>query len=447
VSRVPADARAFLRQCFEIGLGAVSGESAISSAIRRDGAAIRIGDFPPRFSVDPRRAHVLAAGKAALTMARAWHAHAGAPRAGLAIAREPGVLPAPWRALVGGHPLPSEASAQAGRAALAFAAAVPADAELVVLLSGGASALLSTPLPGLSIAEVRETTDLLLRCGAEIGELNCVRKHLTGVGGGRLAAATAARVVVGLVISDVIDDDLGTIGSGPCAPDATTFADAVAALRARAIWERAPAAVRAHLERGVAGEVPETPKPGARAFERVRHHIAANNLAARTAIARSVADDGTVAVLADGPPLRGEARVVGAEIVRDCLRERRAGALAGRRTLWIRGGETTVTVRGEGRGGRCQELALAAAIALEGEGGVTLLAAGTDGSDGPTAAAGAFADRESCVRGRAAGVDARDALARNDAHGFFEREGGLFETGATGTNALDLVLVLVEPRS
>jgi glycerate-2-kinase len=148
-------------------------------------------------------------------------------------------------------------------------------------------------------------------------------------------------------------------------------------------------------------------------------------------------------VLADGPPLRGEARALGAEIVRDCLRERRAG----RSTLWIRGGETTVTVRGDGRGGRCQELALAAALALEGERGIALLAGGTDGSDGPTTAAGAFADGESVARGRAAGADARDALARNDAHAFFAREGGLFVTGPTGTNALDLVLVLVEPHS
>jgi glycerate-2-kinase len=447
VSAASGASRALLRECFAAGLRAVDARAAVLRAVHGEGNSLRIGDMPARFAVDPRGAHVLAAGKAAIAMARAWHECAGAPRMGLAIAREPGRLPPPWRVLVGGHPLPTEASEVAGRAALGFAATVPADAELVVLLSGGASALMSAPLPGLTLGDLREATELLLRSGAEIDELNCVRKHLVAVSGGRLAEATTARVTVVLVVSDVIDDDLGTIGSGPCAADPTTFEDAIASLQRRDVWDRVPAAVRAHLERGAAGEIPETPKAGSKRFARVRHHVAANNRAALAAIAARASALSDLLVASVPEPIRGEAREVGGEVVRRALAERGPQVGAGKRMLWIAGGESTVTVRGGGRGGRCQELALAAALALEGARGVTLLAAGTDGSDGPTDAAGAFADGETVARGRAAGVDAKDALARNDAYGFFTREGGLFKTGPTGTNALDIVLVLVEPRS
>ena len=255
MSGAPPEPRALLRELFAAGVAAVDGGAAVRRAVRRAGGGVEIVGTPARFLLVPERAHVLAAGKAALAMARAWHAHAGVPRAGLAIAREPGELPAPWRVHVGGHPLPTDASAQAGRAALAFAAAVPADAELVVLLSGGASSLMSAPLPGLTLAELRETTSLLLRSGAEIGELNGVRKHLTAVSGGRLAEAMGARAAVVLVLSDVIGDDFGTIASGPLAPDPTTFAGAIATLRKRGCWASVAAAVRTHLERGAAGEI------------------------------------------------------------------------------------------------------------------------------------------------------------------------------------------------
>ncbi len=244
-----------------------------------------------------------------------------------------------------------------------------------------------------------------------------------------------------LAISDVLGDDVATIGSGPFAPDATSFADAIAVLAAREAWAAAPPGVRAHLERGARGEIAESPKPGAAAFARVQHRIIANNDTALAAAERAAQVCGLVSVRFERA-LRGEARALGAELAARAL-----GSRGARPLLLIAGGEPTVHVRGSGRGGRCQELALAAALTLGDERGITLLAAGTDGSDGPTEAAGAFADGETVGRGRAAGVLAEDALRANDAHGFFAREGGLFETGPTGTNALDLVLVWVAPRS
>jgi len=437
VSSAPPPPRALLRELFEAGLAAVEPFAAVARAVTREGSALCVAGE----RILSERCVVLAAGKASVAMARAWHERAGTPRIGLVVAREPGTLPPPWIVRVGGHPLPNAASAAAGAAALALAEQAHADATLVVLLSGGASALLSTPLPGLALEDVYATTQALYRAGAEIHELNCVRKHLTAASGGRLAARTRASATRVLLLSDVLGDDIATIGSGPCAPDPTTFEDAIQVLRTRGAWELAPAAVRTHLERGARGELEETPKPGASSFERVRHTILANNATALAAAARTAGARGLATKLR-GEPLRGEAREVGAQLAREALALRSES-----RALLIAGGETTVNVRGPGRGGRCQELALGAASVLAAERGVTLLAAGTDGSDGPTDAAGAFADCETVARGRAAGADPADALARNDAYDFFARERGLLKTGPTGTNALDVVLVLVEPRS
>jgi glycerate-2-kinase len=430
VSGTPSAPRALLEQAFAEALHAVDPAAAVARALDRE-----------KSLPQPACCVALAAGKAALAMAQAWHARAGAPRAALAVSREAGEAPPSWQALVGGHPLPTEASVRAGQSAHALVAATTARDTLVVLLSGGASALLAAPLDGLTLADLRATTELLLRAGAEIGELNCVRKHLTLASGGRLARAASAHDTLVLALSDVLGDDPATIGSGPCAPDPTTHADAARVLRERGVWEATPAAVRAQLERGARGELPETPKPGDICFARVRHEIVANNAAA-LAVVEEFARARGLAAQRRAAPLRGEARVQGAALAREALALRGSSP-----ALLVAGGETTVTVRGPGRGGRCQELALGAALALDGEPGVALLAASTDGSDGPTDAAGAFADGRTIVRGRQAGVDAVACLERNDAYAFFGAEGGLWRTGATGTNALDVVLVLVEPRS
>jgi glycerate-2-kinase len=228
------------------------------------------------------------------------------------------------------------------------------------------------------------------------------------------------------------------IGSGPCAPDPTTFADALRVLARRGVLEQVPDGVRSHLEAGARGELPESPKPGAPAFERVTTTLLASNRDALAAAARAAAARGMRALIAS-EGLRGEAREAGRRLA-GLGRATRHGPPV----CLLAGGETTVTVRGAGLGGRSQELALAAALELAGEARVALLAAGTDGSDGPTDAAGAFADGGSVARGARLGLDARACLARNDAHPFFAAEGGLVRTGPTGTNVLDLALVLVE---
>ncbi len=432
-------ARPELEAIFRAALRAVDPAAAMARVLSSERGRLRLGAL----TLAPgARVGVIAAGKAAAAMAQSFEgAAAGSELYGLVVARD---RPAEWSSRLelreAGHPVPDERSAAAGRAALAVAAAVAADETLLVLLSGGASALLSAPLPGLSLADLRATTELLLRSGAEIGELNCVRKHLTAVSGGRLAAATRARHVIVLVISDVLGDDLSTIGSGPCTADLTTYADARHVLERRGLLVEVPPAVRAHLAEGAAGRRPECVRPGDPLLAGVSHQLLATNrdaLAAAAGAARSRGLD--VRLVTD--QLRGEARQLGARLAALA----RATRPRERALLLLAGGEPTVTVRGAGRGGRAQELALAAALTLAGDAAVSLLAAGTDGSDGPTDAAGAFADGSTLARAAALGLDARACLEANDAHGFFVREGGCFRTGPTGTNVMDLVLVRVEP--
>ncbi|UCE87731.1 MAG: DUF4147 domain-containing protein, partial [Deltaproteobacteria bacterium] len=339
-----------------------------------------------------------------------------------------------------GHPIPDARGERAAREALALAAGARADEVLLVALSGGASALLSCPAPGLELADLAATTGELLRSGADIEELNAVRKHLSRIGGGQLAQRARCRRIFVLCVSDVLGDRLDVIGSGPCAPDPTTYRDALTVIERRGLRDRIPASVLRHLEEGLRGARDETPKPGDPRFDRVRSQVIANNRAALRAAARAAARRGLMAVtLSDA--VRGEARVVGRRLAA------LARSLRGRSPVCLlAGGETTVTVRGPGRGGRNQELALAAALELSASRGVALLAAGTDGTDGPTDAAGAFADPGTVGRGAARGVDARACLDRNDSYRFFEAEGGLLRSGPTRTNVMDLALVLVRPH-
>jgi glycerate-2-kinase len=433
-----SEARAALEALFHAALDAVLPRVAVARGVQREGALLAVaGVIPP----SKTRCTVLAAGKAAPAMAAAFVAEAGARvRGGLVVTKDGhGAAPHGFRLLEAGHPLPDARSEAAGEAALGLAAAVDPGDALVVLLSGGASALLACPVEGVTLAALRETTDQLLRAGAEIGELNCVRKHLTRVSGGRLAATTRARLILVLAISDVLGDDWATIGSGPCAADPTTYADALGVLARRGLEARVSATVRAHLEAGAAGRREETVKPGDPVLARVHAQRVASNRDALAAARAAAQGEGLAAVvLTDG--LRGEAREVGRRLAA-AARTLRPGPPR----LLLAGGEPTVTVRGRGRGGRAQELALAAALELDGDARVALLAAGTDGSDGPTPAAGAYVDGGTVARGAAAGQDARAALAENDAYGFFAREGGAFVTGPTGTNVMDLVLVRVDP--
>ena len=426
-----ARVRAQLEAIFRSALEAVEPAVALRRAVSRGQGALRVaGDALPADA----RLVVLALGKAALPMARALEAIAGdAVAAGLIVAREPGESGRlPLR--VAAHPVPDARSAAAGEEVLRIAGAARPDDVLLLLLSGGASSLLATPAPGLGIDDLAFTSAALLASGAAIDELNAVRKHLSALAGGRLALRAASRRIEVLAISDVPGDRFDVIGSGPCCADPTTYADALAVLRRHDLASRVPARVLAHLEAGARGERDETPKPGDPRLARVRHTLLANNRGALEAAAAAATAQGLRACLVSGA-LAGEARMMGRRLAALALAARDAPPLC-----LLAGGETTVRVRGAGRGGRSQELALAAAVELDGRSDAALLAAGTDGSDGPTDAAGAFADGDTLARAARCGRDARAALADNDAYGFFAAEGGLLRTGPTGTNVMDLVL-------
>jgi glycerate-2-kinase len=424
--------RARLERIFRAGVASADPGRALGRALRRrEDGALELDD---EFLSPGTSLHVLAAGKAASGMAHALAEIAGADVAAGCVVTPAGQGSAPggWALHEGSHPVPDERSAQAGRAALRFAGRVPPDAVLLVLLSGGASSLLSTPADGLSWQDLASATRLLLAAGAPIDELNTVRKHLSALAGGRLALVTPARRVRVLALSDVAGDRIDVIGSGPCSADPTRYVDALDVLARRGLTSEVPAGVRAELEAGARGQRPETPKAGDPSLARVRHRVLASNETALRGAWRAAEDEGLAPVVVSRE-LRGEARRVGDRLGALCRAVRGGVCL-------LAGGETTVTVRGGGRGGRSQELALAAALRLVGAPAAALLAGGTDGIDGPTDAAGAFVDGGTVARATAAGLDPRAALADNDAYGLFAREGGLLVTGPTGTNVRDLVI-------
>jgi hydroxypyruvate reductase len=346
--------------------------------------------------------------------------------------------------------VPDAAGVDAARRALGEARAGGPDDLLLALVSGGGSALWPAGAGDVTLDDMREVVRLLLRSGAAIDEINTVRKHLSLVGGGRLAEAAHPAELLALVISDVVGDDLSVIASGPTVPDATTFADAERVLRARGPWDAVPARVRRHVEAGVAGAVAETVKPGAGCFARARTVLAGGNRDALAA-ARAAAARRGYAVRVVSERLVGEAREVGAALAREALDAARDAArdaaAAGRPVCLLWGGETTVTVRGAGRGGRNQELALAAALALDGAPeDVVVLSGGTDGVDGPTDAAGGWATPRTAAAARAAGLDPRAALDANDSHTLLHAAGALVVTGPTHTNVMDVQVALARPR-
>lgn len=340
-----------------------------------------------------------------------------------------------------GHPVPAAGSLAAGRRALALAEQVAGDELLVLLLSGGASAALAAPVPGVSLEDKITATRLLLRAGAPIDRINCVRKHLSAIKGGWLAAAARGAVVT-LAVSDVvgpIPDDPAVIGSGPTAPDPTRYADALEVVEECGIRSAFPPAALRALEEGLQGRRPETPKPGDNRLRGARTLVIGSRFDALNGSARHAAGLGYNVVTLPAPVV-GEARVAAVDHLK------LATAAAVRRPACIlSAGETTVEVRGPGRGGRNQEFALAAAARLGGVSGVAgLISVGSDGIDGPTDAAGAVVDTTTLARARARGLrDPAHYLDRNDSYTFFEQLGDLVKTGPTATNVGDLQVLLL----
>jgi hydroxypyruvate reductase len=389
------------------------------------------------------RVCVVGAGKAAASMARAVElAWPEVALDGLVITRYAHGLPTERiRVVEAGHPVPDEAGEAAAREILALARSLDPDDLLLALISGGGSSLLALPVPDVSMADLRAVTRELLRSGAPIEQINVVRKHLSLIAGGRLAAATRARVLA-LIVSDVTGDAPSDIASGPCAPDPSTYADALAILARYGC--RVPASVHAHLTRGARGAIDETPKPGDPLFARVENRVIATahgSLEAAAATFRAA----QVAPVILGDTITGEAREV-AKVFAALVRE-----IRGHRQPFvppvalISGGECTVTIApgGNGRGGRCSEFLLSLAIELAGLPQVYALAADTDGIDGSENNAGAWLAPDTVARAAARGVAARAALDAHDAWGFFAAAEALLHTGPTRTNVNDYRAILV----
>ncbi len=381
---------------------------------------------------------VFAVGKAAFGMAAAASSGAGGDVQAsdvLLVVHDEAALLGDLPALRSGHPLPDARGLAAAREIERRAAALGEGDLALVLISGGASALLPAPAPGIGLDDKLETTRQLLRGGATIHELNAVRKHLSTTKGGGLLRQLRPAGVVTLALSDVIDDDPSVIGSGPTAPDPSTFEDALAVLERFGALETCPAPVRERFEAGARGELEETPKPGDPIFDDAVYRIVGGNRTSVRAMAAACGEG----VEVEPAPLEGEAREVAVALAK------RFAATAPR--AWVAGGETTVTVRGAGKGGRNQELALA--FALEAARGPladrhdwVFLAAGTDGRDGPTDAAGAIVDASTVVRMRNAGAAPAAALEDNDSYRALNAGGALLRTGATGTNVADVAVFL-----
>jgi glycerate 2-kinase len=335
----------------------------------------------------------------------------------------------------GGHPIPDRKGEVGARRIADIARQAGPDDLVVCLISGGASALLPLPAPPVTLKEKQETTRLLLHCGANIHELNCVRKHISAVKGGQLAQLAWPATVLTLILSDVIGDDLDVIGSGPTVPDRSTFADARAILSKYGIAGKVPAAVRERLSENAS----ETPKPGDKIFEHVQNLIVGSNRLAVDAAAEQARALG-YHTLVLSTFIEGETRDVARVHAAIAKEIRASGRPVKLPACVISGGETTVTIRGNGQGGRNQEFALAAALDIAGLKDVVILSAGTDGTDGPTDAAGAIADGSTIAR---AGLDAAGYLANNDSYNFFEKLGDLIKTGPTGTNVADVRILLL----
>ncbi len=405
-------------------------------------AALAAGDVTPlvrsHLRVDRRhtRVFLLGAGKASAAMAAAAEEVVGDRVAGGFVVVKDGCAAPLRRVEIAecGHPVPDARGLAASTRLLEVARGAGENDLVLFLVSGGGSALTPAPAPPITLAEKQELTRLLLASGATIGELNAVRKHLSLFKGGQLARAAWPATVLTLALSDVIGDPLDVIASGPTAPDPSTFADALEVLARRAVAARVPSAIMRRLEAGRAGEIAETPKPRDPLFDRVENVVIGNNALVTDA---AVATARRLGFRTDfmTRELQGEAR----DVARDFVV--RARGLAPPACL-VAGGETTVTVRGKGKGGRCQEFALAAALELRPSDRITILAAGTDGTDGPTDATGAIVDAGSVERAAAAGADARRALGDNDAYAFLRASGDLVVSGPTRTNLLDLYLAV-----
>jgi glycerate 2-kinase len=440
----PEEQRAELLHLFESALSSVAGDNLILERVKREGKHLQIDPLVLDLS---RYSRIMVAGAGKCVAEMAHTLEEIIPEfidSGIIVVKEGHLLPLRRIELVeGGHPYPDKRGLAATRRLLSLANGLGKNDLLLFLLSGGASALLVLPAEGISLEDKITLTHLLFRCGARIREVNGVRKHLSSIKGGNLAKAAYPASVVSLILSDVIGNRFEDIGSGPTAPDNTTYHYAFSVLEDYGLWNKVPLAVRRRIEQGMSGTLYETPKPGEAFFSRVNNILLADNLRALSDIQEKGQRKGYNTLILTSS-LQGEAREV-AKVFSAVVREiKETGKPIPPPALVIAGGETTVRVKGSGKGGRNCELALSFLVDMDGLNGVTFLSGGSDGSDGPTDAAGAVVDRLVTEKMKEKGIAPRRYLEENDSYNFFKETGGLLVTDPTRTNVMDIQLLLVK---
>jgi len=438
-----AELRQSARAIFDAAVTAVDPAEAIRRHVVREGTRLTIGrDVVDLSGVG--QIVVVGLGKAGAPMAAAVEEILGDRISRGVVVTKYGHVQ-PTRAIrihEAGHPVPDEAGIAGAQAVLDHVKGLGSHDLVLVLISGGGSALTPAPVDGITLAEKQALTKALLACGADIREMNTLRKHISRIKGGQLARAAAPARVFTLILSDIVGDPLDAIASGPTVPDPRTYADALAIVDKYNLRQGIPASVRAHLEAGAAGRIPETPKPDDPLFARVKSVMVASNIQALEAAKVEAQRRGFQAMILSSF-IEGETREIARMHAALALEARASGNPVTPPMCLITGGETTVTLKGKGKGGRNQEFALAAAMDIATVPDVVILSAGTDGTDGPTDAAGALADGDTLPRATALGLAPRAALDGNDAYPFFQRLGDLVITGPTRTNVMDVRLVLV----
>ena len=435
--------RQHAKEIFQAALQAADPVEAILRHVKLENEILQIAEH--KFELkDFDRILVAGAGKAGASMAKALEDLLGDRISdGVIVVKEGHSLPLQHvRIHEAGHPVPDSRGIRGAEEVLTLVNAAGERDLVICVISGGGSALLVAPAEGVTLEDKQEVTRLLLACGADIHEINTVRKHLSRAKGGGLARLAYPATVVSLILSDVIGDDLNVIASGPAVPDTSTFTDARGVFQKYDNWNQVPASVQQRIQQGLAGDIEDTPKAGDAVFQRCFSELVGTNIQALIAAGRQAQQlDYRPIILSS--TVEGEAREVVKMFTAIAKEVRSSANPISAPACILCGGETTVTIHGEGKGGRNQEFALAAAMAIAGMEKVVVLSGGTDGTDGPTDAAGAIADGKTVARARAIDLDPLDFLRRNDAYHFFQPLDDLILTGPTRTNVSDVYMVLV----
>ncbi len=439
ISKLRRDAR----KIFDAGLQAVDPKIAVQKYLKLESGCLQVGEQTYQLS-DFHNIFVVGAGKAGAPMAAAVEEVLG-DKLSVGVINVKYGHTEPLKKIKiteAGHPVPDQAGLWGTLEIVELLKDAGKNDLIICLISGGGSALLPLPVEGISLAEKQELTEKLLACGATINEINTIRKHISKIKGGQLARLAFPATLITLILSDVVGDPLDAIASGPAVPDTSTFQDVKDILSRYEIWHDIPNPIQSHIQKGSNGEIPETPKSGDEIFSKVQNVIVGSNIQAVLG-AKNEAQDLGYNTLVLSSLIEGETKDVAgvhSAIAKEILK---TGNPVKPPACLISGGETTVTLRGGGKGGRNQEFVLAAAIDISGLEPVVILSGGTDGTDGPTDAAGAICDGQTISKAKKKGMNAMGYLSKNDSYSFFKPLNDLLITGPTKTNVMDLRIILV----